>query len=481
MAPSLATPPLDRDEPPEPAAPALEAELERALLQLPPDAYRDLAHDLQQASLATGFTWERRDGGFDPVPLQLRPRVWTTRQCEFVRHACLTVQGALARLLPAWLDDAAVREVLPLAPYEEDRIRALARSGADLGDQNLFARLDAIIDPTSPTWDRTLAFLEPNVVGVGGVRYTALGEKLWAEVVRPRLGNAPILPPLDSRQLMLEHLQDRARGLGLRGPLRVALVEDLRDTFGTNELRLIAEYFRSQGAKAHHVDVRTLSWDGNQLLAAGQPVDLVYRFPELRELEELDVGKALHPLWQAFDANRVVSTLAGDFDHKSTFELFTSARFTSHFTDAERRVFARHVLWTRLMKERKTDGPDGAELELVPFVRRHRAELVLKPNRSYGGQGVVIGAEVNDETWDARLHEALSQPGGWVVQRFRPLPRQAFPVRRGDGWDHEELLVVCGFFATLRGVTAMGRASRAAIVNLTQRGASLVPHVRIEG
>jgi len=481
MAPSLAQPPLDREEAPAPAAPALEAALESALLQLPVDAFAALSQELEQASLDSGFTWERRDGGYDSVPLQLRPRVWTTRQCEFVRHACLTVQGALARLLPAWLDDAAVREVLTLAPYEEDRVRALARSGADLRDQNLFARLDAIIDTTSPTWDRTLAFLEPNVVGVGGVRYTALGEQLWEKVVRPRLGNAPILPPLDSRQLMLEHLQDRARALRLGGPLRVALIEDLRDTFGTNELRLIAEYFRSHGAQAHHVDVRTLEWDGNQLLAAGHPVDLVYRFTELRELEELDDGKVLNPLWHAFDANRVVSTLAGDFDHKSTFELFTSARFASHFTDAERRVFARHVLWTRLVKERRTDGPDGDELDLAPFVRRHRAELVLKPNRSYGGQGVVIGAEVNDETWGARLQEALAQPGGWVVQRFRPLPRQAFPVRRGDGWEHEELLVVCGFFATLRGVTAMGRASRAAVVNLTQRGASLVPHVRIDG
>lgn len=477
---SAAAPALDPEPPSRPAR-ELEPALAAALTALSEPEYAALEAELRQASLESGFTWERRDGGYDPVPLMLRPRVWTSAQAEFVRRACLTIQGALARLLPAYLEHAAVREVLPLSGYEESRVRALVASGPPLGDQHLFARLDAIIDCAAPDWEKSLAFLEPNVVGVGGTRYTALGELVWDRVVKPRLGELPLLPPLDSRKLLLDSLVDRARALGLGEKPRIALVEDLRDTFGTNELRLIAEHFRRLGVFATHVDVRSLSWDGSRLLANGEPVDLVYRFPELRELEELDDGSALLPLWRAFDQNRVVSTLAGDFDHKSTFELFTSARFAKLFTEAEQRVFRRHMLWTRLLTERRTEGPQGAEIDLVPWVRDHREELVLKPNRSYGGYGVTIGPEVNDCSWDDRIAEAMKHPGHWVVQSFRPLPRQEFPVRRGQGWATEELLMVSGFYATARGVTSMGRVSRAAVVNLSQRGASLVPQVTVRG
>ena len=131
---------------------------------------------------------------------------------------------------------------------------------------------------------------------------------------------------------------------------------------------------------------------------------------------------------QAAPANPVVSTLGGDFDHKSTFELFTSPRFTHLFSPEQRAVFARHVLWTRLVTERRTEGPDGVSIDLAPFIRDHRHALVLKPNRSYGGQGVTIGPDLSNAEWASRLDEALANPGAWVVQAFRPLPRQPFPV-----------------------------------------------------
>jgi hypothetical protein len=264
------------------------------------------------------------------------------------------------------------------------------------------------------------------------------------------------------------------------GPPRIAMIEDLRETFGTNELRYIAAHLSALGTPTQHVDVRALEWRGAQLYADGRPIDLVYRFPELRELEELDDGACLQPLWRAFAENRVVSTVGGDFDHKSTFELFTSPRFASLFSAEQRATFARHVLWTRLVAERRTEGPQGQAVDLAPFIRDHQRALVLKPNRSYGGQGVTIGPDVTASDWTARLDEALQSPGAWVVQAFRPLPRQPFPVFENGVCSREELAMVSGFYATDRGVTSMGRVSQQSVVNLSQSGSSLVPQVTIE-
>ena len=51
----------------------------------------------------------------------------------------------------------------------------------------------------------------------------------------------------------------------------------------------------------------------------------------------------------------------------------------------ERQVFRRHILWTRILSDRRTLLPDGQNGDLLPYVRREYESLVLKPNRNYGG------------------------------------------------------------------------------------------------
>src|SRR5437870_1762474 len=65
----------------------------------------------------------------------------------------------------------------------------------------------------------------------------------------------------------------------------------------------------------------------------------------------------------AFRRNQVVSSLAGDFDHKSCWELFTDDRFGHFFTPAQWRIFNRHILWTRLIRETKTTQESGRTVD----------------------------------------------------------------------------------------------------------------------
>ena len=76
----------------------------------------------------------------------------------------------------------------------------------------------------------------------------------------------------------------------------------------------------------------------------------------------------------------MVSSIAGDLDHKSCFELLTdealaAARYSAPRTAA---LFRRHVLWTRVVADRETHTPHGrarpAEVHAGEHRERARAE-----------------------------------------------------------------------------------------------------------
>ena len=50
-------------------------------------------------------------------------------------------------------------------------------------------------------------------------------------------------------------------------------------------------------------------------------------------------------------------------------------------------------------KSGRTVLPDGRAGNLLDFVRTHHEALVLKPNRAYGGDGIVIGAPYAVDVW----------------------------------------------------------------------------------
>src|SRR5581483_3130875 len=116
-----------------------------------------------------------------------------------------------------------------------------------------------------------------------------------------------------------------------------------------------------------------------------------------------------------------------ELDQKSLWEVLTDPTLSrKYFTPEERSVFRRHVLWTRILSDRKTVLPDGSTGDLLPFARREREGLVLKPNRSFGGEGVVIGPAQTAAEWEAALDTALADAERWVVQQLASIPVNEF-------------------------------------------------------
>ena len=378
------------------------------------------------------------------------------------------------------MQDFSCREALRIPA--EDEAWLLECWGPSQRENNpIFGRLDAVIDFTSPMWKNSLRFMEPNMSGIGGLNLVPASERMIAEIVLPHLVGQDAdlqleLAP-DIRELLMQSIGEHLESLG-RPAKSICFVEAKYAGSGIDEQEDVARYFHDQyGLKVMHADPRELSLTGDEVYYAGDAVDLVYRDYTVADLLELaKSGGDVRPMKALLKQNRVISSIGAELDQKSCWEVLTDPRITErHFSADERQVFRRHVLWTRIVSDRKTTTPDGRERDLLDFVRRERETLVLKPNRSYGGEGVMLGPAVSQAEWEAAIDLALADPNRCVVQQLASIPVSEFPVVGPDGRVHTEPFhVVMGFAATPSGVAILGRASQKQVVNVAQRGGMCV-------
>jgi hypothetical protein len=388
----------------------------------------------------------------------------------------MTILNALKRLPELYFKSPEIRDRLRLEPEEEawfhDCTGPLARES-----DPVFARLDAVVDFTNPMWKNSLQFLEPNLTGVGGIHLVPTCDRIVADVVLPELrSHDPRLqlePSQDIRELLMQEMLDHLDALG-RPRRNIAFIEPTHAGSGPDEQEALARYYHERyGLRILHADPSELELEAGTVVCQGQPLELAYRDYEVCDLLELKrAGVDIEPMRVLFRQNRVVSSMTGEFDQKSCWEVLTDPELAhEHFHPDERQIFRRHIPWTRLLNDRTTLLPDGRTGDLLDFVRQEREILVLKPNRAYGGTGVAIGPSLSEAEWSAALDSACCGNERWVVQRLITLPVSDFPVVATDGAVREEpFYVVMGFAPSRYGLSVMARASQKQVVNVAQRG-----------
>jgi hypothetical protein len=454
---------------------SLDSRLRKAFYAMP-------ARDLVELQARMNEAAERRklfyfrDGEQELVRVLLRPLGVMPDQLAYLHHVSLTILNALKRAPDMYLADADVRQVVPLSPFEEEWL-AECWTPAHREANPVLGRLDAVMEFTSPMWKDSLRFMEPNLCGVGGIHLASACEQMLAEVSLPVLqAYDPQLQMevgVDIREIFLQELLDHLQVIGRSGQT-ICFVEPKYEYQGPEEQETLADFYRQRhGLTVLHADPAELYLQDGEVCYEGLPIDIAYRDYEVRDIEALaKAGVDVRPLRRLFQGNRVVSSLTGDFDHKSCWELLTDSHFTQkYFTAEERNVFRRHILWTRILADRKTTLPDGEAGDLMRFVREQHELLVLKPNRSYGGDRIVIGHGLPLADWEREIERALADSEPWVVQRLASLPVTEFPVVDADGYVHiEPFYTVMGFAPTRYGLSIMGRASQKQVVNVAQRG-----------
>jgi hypothetical protein len=265
-----------------------------------------------------------------------------------------------------------------------------------------------------------------------------------------------------------ESIASYGRRLGIKNPA-VAFLEDKSDRLGTPEYQFFVEYYRKKGKKAYRIDPRELYLKGREVYYEGKRIDLVYRDLEMEDLIKMEKKSGrLKALRQAFRRHRVISSLAGEFDQKSLFQLFTDERYAKYFPD--KKNFFRHILWTRLVCETKTTSPEGKAIDLVKYAKKKQENLVLKPNRGLGGKGIIFGREVTLKRWEKAINEAIGSPKSYVVQEFSTVHKERFPVLEDGKLNFKDFYTDSGFVVFENSLGILSRASSKEVVNIAQGG-----------
>ena len=454
---------------------SLTSRIRKAFYTIPAATLAELIERIRTDSFRRHLIY-LRDGELETIRVLPCPLAVLPDQVSYIHYVSLTIHNALKKLPDLYLRDSAVGNVLRLTPGEEEWLR---KCWGDSQRENnpVFGRLDAVIDFTSPMWKDSLRFVEPNLGGIGGLHLVPTAEAIVADHVLPLLqAQDPQLRLTlgkDIRELLMQEVHDHLEAIG-RPAQNVCFVEPKYAGSGPDEQEALAQYYHDRhGLKLMHADPRELTLRGNEVYYNGDVVDLAYRDYAVSDLLDLSQeGIDIEPMLALFQQNRVISSITAEIDQKSCWEVLTDAQFTQkYFSPEERQVFRRHILWTRLLSDRRTRLPDGREKELLDYVRRHQDTLVLKPNRSYGGQGIVLGHLLDRGEWEAALDSALADSERWVVQQLASIPVSEFPVFGPDGEVHvEPFYTVMGFAPTRDGVAILGRASQKQVVNVAQRG-----------
>jgi hypothetical protein len=418
-----------------------------------------------------------RDDEVDVIRLLPMPVPALPDQLAYARAVTLALHHALARLPDLYFSDPDVRSVLELPEEEEAWLRAYWLP--HVRDANvMFGRHDAVMDFGSAEWKSSLAFLEPNLSGVGGLHMIPTADRILHDLVLPILRRAdPELQlelPTDVRSLLIQDLVDHLEAIGRQGTV-LCFVEPKYDTSGPDELAEVARHFREHfGMTVFHADPAELELAGDEVSYHGTIIDLVYRDYSVLDLIEVEAeGVDVAPMRALFTQNRMVSSIAAELDQKTAFEVLGDPVLSArHFSSYERRMFAAHIPWTRLLAERRTTLLDGTRGDLLEHVTRERERLVIKPNRNYGGTGVLVGSVADAGEWDAAIQAALAdEDDNWVVQAAVELPVLEFPVLDADGAvQAESFYTVMGFAPSRYGLASLGRASQRRVVNVANRG-----------
>jgi hypothetical protein len=352
----------------------------------------------------------------------------------------------------------------------------LARLPADYGRASAASRLDAFLLPGS------LKFAEYNAESPAGAGYAESLSEIFCEL--PVMGSFQKKYdvhsyPLSAKLLDALVLTYRDWGGNSKRP-QIAIV-DWEEVPTWSEFEILKARFEKMGVPTLIADPRKLRFDGKVLKAYGKTIDLVYRRVLINDI--VAKPKECEALVRAYTANAVcvANTFRCKLAHvKAFFAVLTDEQNGALFSYSEREVIKKHVPWTRVVADVKTSHY-GTEMELLPFVRRERNNLVLKPSDEYGGTGVTLGWETDEAAWDAAIERALlASDGAWVVQERIPIRREVFPfIPQVGKVDYRDMLVDFAPYLFAGKVAGfLTRLSATGLANVTSGGGQ-VPAFRV--
>jgi uncharacterized circularly permuted ATP-grasp superfamily protein len=322
------------------------------------------------------------------------------------------------------------------------------------------------------------SFVELNGESPAGIAYADAAYEIFSGLpVMRRFAERYELRTFKGRPLLLATLLEAYReyaSAGAKEKPTIAIV-DLKGLPTQKEFELFRDYFEAEGYPAIICSPDELEFSGGRLRCGDAEIDLVYK--RLLVNEYLPIMAEQPALLDAYRAGAVclVNSFRSKLIHKKAlFAVLTNERHAHLFTGAEREVIGRHVPWTRMVVEGRTEK-DGREIDLLEYVAANRGRLVLKPNDDYGGHGIYIGWNSEGGAWDEAVSVALAD-GDYIVQERVKTARETFPALAEDGsvFFAEQLVDLDPLLFNGRVGSAFTRLSFTELANVSS-GGGMVP------
>ncbi|MDQ7779384.1 MAG: hypothetical protein RDV41_06700 [Planctomycetota bacterium] len=440
------------------------------LRDIPESQLIELAETVRLRSEEAGLFFYPKLNARRLIRLNLRPMIISAEQADYVGRVYLEMERAAKMIFSIRRQDLSVRELLPVEPEIESLMESSLAAG-HLHPQTFFGRADSVCDVSAKNWKESLRIVEMNLSGLGACYYAGAADKIiWECLNRTLIDRFPktgFKPAHEFIDLLIKQAIAHA-GLINRSAASVGMISFDSEKLGPDELSKTVGIFKERNYRICACEPPELRQSGEEIVCGNGIVDVVYRDTTVSDLLEGEkTGDDMTGLRAAFLSNQVVSGIAGDLDHKAILELFTSERYRRFFTTEQRDLFRRHVIWTRVVRDVRTDAPDGGDVGLIEYIRANRRTLLLKPNTGYGGKGVLFGPSHSTAEWDLAIAEALAEPSSCVVQVFVPPPVVLCPVAREGRISWEEYKYVLAFSASQFGVTFLNRFSKSGAVNIS--------------
>jgi uncharacterized circularly permuted ATP-grasp superfamily protein len=355
----------------------------------------------------------------------LRPHFVTEADFARVTRVCETVWGAIQKVKDAAVEDEQLLDELGVTEVERELV------SIDPGYRAVSptARLDSFLT------QEAYSFVELNGESPAGIAYADAAYEIFSSLpVMRRFAERYQLRTFNGRPLLLGTLLEAYReyaGSAAKEQPAIAIV-DLKGLPTQKEFELFRDYFESQGHPSAICAPEDLEFSGGRLRCGEFEIDLVYK--RLLVNEYLPIMREHPALLDAYRAGAVclVNNFRSKMIHKKAlFAVLTDPSYARLFTGGELEAIRLHVPWTRKVREGKTEK-DGADVDLLDYIRRNSGTLVLKPNDDYGGHGIYIGWSNDAAAWEEALQVALAD-GDYLVQERVPTARETFPALADDG------------------------------------------------
>ncbi|NMO14851.1 hypothetical protein HPC49_15905 [Pyxidicoccus fallax] len=418
---------------------------------------------LLQHTQATGVTYGGRS-----LYQVLRPRFLTPRQLEEHQRATLVVRRGIEAVYRHACRDESFRRELGVQDWEE----LLMRVDGESRMPTVVGRLDGFVGP-----DGVLRFMEYNPAPGGYLLMHLLGEAFTATPVLEAFSRRYDVTFPRTAPNIIDALKANHARMGRAGMPQLVLFGPAGPD-DVDEEKLLQSYLLEQGVRFEHVTSEDeWTYRDGALYVRDFRVDVVTFISSVGFAGMLVGCGPEHPVTRAL-TDGAAYFMNGLFqlcvmNSKVLFAALSTPTNAHLFEPDVREALARHIPWTRVVRE-CTTSYGGKDVDLLSFVSAHRERFVLKPATGYGGMGVMLGWLADAEAWNATLKQALEEK--WVVQERVLTDQESYPILGESGLHFAERYTDLNpyVWTDTRQEGYFVRVSPKPMMNLTQ-GGSLAP------